>query len=252
MLYVFVVYVIFFFFKQKTAYEMRISDWSSDVCSSDLFLPRAAVRRGGDGHAADLLDQLLEDRLGEGLVVVGGHHEGALAADHVLAVVVGHRAVLVEDGQAVDGDALQHRHVAQAVGRGALVGTAVAGDVDHPPAPLEAVAPELGHAELDGAADRGAAAVEKARRGVDRRRKVGDVVLVRQQLPVDRHLLAAVVGPLDHRHGDAAAAGGDDGGDHRGLAEGTGEAAHLQVELLGRHRGGGVHRQHQQIGRAHV
>src|SRR3546814_3093153 len=30
------VYLIFFFFKQKTAYEMRISDWSSDVCSSDL------------------------------------------------------------------------------------------------------------------------------------------------------------------------------------------------------------------------
>src|SRR3546814_5756241 len=28
---------VFFFFKQKTAYEMRISDWSSDVCSSDLF-----------------------------------------------------------------------------------------------------------------------------------------------------------------------------------------------------------------------
>src|SRR3546814_8735987 len=28
---------LFFFFKQKTAYDMRISDWSSDVCSSDLF-----------------------------------------------------------------------------------------------------------------------------------------------------------------------------------------------------------------------
>src|SRR3546814_6142368 len=28
--------VLFFFFKQKTAYELRISDWSSDVCSSDL------------------------------------------------------------------------------------------------------------------------------------------------------------------------------------------------------------------------
>src|SRR3546814_2915081 len=28
----------FFFFKQKTAYEMRISDWSSDVCSSDLWM----------------------------------------------------------------------------------------------------------------------------------------------------------------------------------------------------------------------
>src|SRR3546814_2328838 len=31
--------VIFFFFKQKTAYEMRIRDWSSDVCSSDLHPP---------------------------------------------------------------------------------------------------------------------------------------------------------------------------------------------------------------------
>src|SRR3546814_10500968 len=29
-------FCVFFFFKQKTAYEMRISDWSSDVCSSDL------------------------------------------------------------------------------------------------------------------------------------------------------------------------------------------------------------------------
>src|SRR3546814_10525627 len=29
-------FFLFFFFKQKTAYEMRISDWSSDVCSSDL------------------------------------------------------------------------------------------------------------------------------------------------------------------------------------------------------------------------
>src|SRR3546814_528552 len=33
---------VFFFFKQKTAYEMRISDWSSDVCSSDLDRPAAA------------------------------------------------------------------------------------------------------------------------------------------------------------------------------------------------------------------
>src|SRR3546814_1549535 len=35
---------VFFFFKQKTAYEMRISDWSSDVCSSDL-VPRSALMR---------------------------------------------------------------------------------------------------------------------------------------------------------------------------------------------------------------
>src|SRR3546814_5527028 len=39
----------FFFFKQKTAYEMRISDWSSDVCSSDLF------RSGIIKHGAKLL-----------------------------------------------------------------------------------------------------------------------------------------------------------------------------------------------------
>src|SRR3546814_11244107 len=37
-------FLYFFFFKQKTAYEMRISDWSSDVCSSDLqaYLTRTA------------------------------------------------------------------------------------------------------------------------------------------------------------------------------------------------------------------
>src|SRR3546814_6406456 len=34
----------FFFFKQKTAYELRISDWSSDVCSSDLAPDRAFHR----------------------------------------------------------------------------------------------------------------------------------------------------------------------------------------------------------------
>src|SRR3546814_17566873 len=36
-------FLIFFFFKQKTAYEMRISDWSSDVCSSDLRMPDPAT-----------------------------------------------------------------------------------------------------------------------------------------------------------------------------------------------------------------
>src|SRR3546814_7551965 len=41
----------FFFFKQKTAYDMRISDWSSDVCSSDLILPCNL----GDAGAVDAL-----------------------------------------------------------------------------------------------------------------------------------------------------------------------------------------------------
>src|SRR3546814_3679463 len=43
---IFVVYCLFFFFKQKTAYEMRISDWSSDVCSSDLAADRTVLAPG--------------------------------------------------------------------------------------------------------------------------------------------------------------------------------------------------------------
>src|SRR3546814_4454952 len=53
---------VFFFFKQKTAYEMRISDWSSDVCSSDLtvildrfdqfFAQRTDLAGGAEGAVA--------------------------------------------------------------------------------------------------------------------------------------------------------------------------------------------------------
>src|SRR3546814_17220233 len=45
---VIIVFYSFFFFKQKTAYEMRISDWSSDVCSSDLLFAVAVVDEDGD------------------------------------------------------------------------------------------------------------------------------------------------------------------------------------------------------------
>src|SRR3546814_7863751 len=38
-------FLYFFFFKQKTAYEMRISDWSSDVCSSDLLAAAIGIQR---------------------------------------------------------------------------------------------------------------------------------------------------------------------------------------------------------------
>src|SRR3546814_2841643 len=44
----------FFFFKQKTAYEMRISDWSSDVCSSDL--------EGDTSRAATVVDSSFRSR----------------------------------------------------------------------------------------------------------------------------------------------------------------------------------------------
>src|SRR3546814_20848055 len=51
MLSVFYIFCVFFF-KQKTAYELRISDWSSDVCSSDL--PGECHKEGGVGTVVDV------------------------------------------------------------------------------------------------------------------------------------------------------------------------------------------------------
>src|SRR3546814_9219840 len=61
----FVCVVFIFFFQQKTAYEMRISDWSSDVCSSDL-------RRQLDERELDRL--ILRQRLAEGLALARIFH----------------------------------------------------------------------------------------------------------------------------------------------------------------------------------
>src|SRR3546814_7715658 len=60
---------VFFFFKQKTAYEMRISDWSSDVCSSDL--PHRGRRGGepGGGRRHPAVRDVAHPRLRE---LVGG------------------------------------------------------------------------------------------------------------------------------------------------------------------------------------
>src|SRR3546814_9452010 len=49
------VVMLLFFFKQKTAYEMRISDWSSDVCSSDL------TANSGQAKQAQILDSTAAD-----------------------------------------------------------------------------------------------------------------------------------------------------------------------------------------------
>src|SRR3546814_6473795 len=63
----------FFFFKQKTAYEMRISDWSSDVCSSDL---HRNVGRADQGEVPLI-------RNGEDDPLVGVlQDEGVLAGEH--------------------------------------------------------------------------------------------------------------------------------------------------------------------------
>src|SRR3546814_7088758 len=50
----------FFFFKQKTAYEMRISDWSSDVCSSDL---NEAVLAQAGNYNVSVIDQAGSDHV---------------------------------------------------------------------------------------------------------------------------------------------------------------------------------------------
>src|SRR3546814_7735267 len=75
-------YVVFFF-KEKTAYEMRISDWSSDVCSSDLAdlvvaVARVAVR------AAGALQDRQHQRLDAGLAVAAGDgdHPGGAGVLH--------------------------------------------------------------------------------------------------------------------------------------------------------------------------
>src|SRR3546814_8209648 len=64
---------VFFFFKQKTAYEMRISDWSSDVCSSDLqFLFERPVELGPQAfdrhfhHVGVAVEVDVPDHLGNG------------------------------------------------------------------------------------------------------------------------------------------------------------------------------------------
>src|SRR3546814_1436153 len=51
----------FFVFKQKTAYDMRISDWSSDVCSSDLQNSTGPGSQGGDKAFGGLINEGLKD-----------------------------------------------------------------------------------------------------------------------------------------------------------------------------------------------
>src|SRR3546814_2799887 len=72
-----------FFFKQKTAYEMRISDWSSDVCSSDL---RARVL----AHLRD-----------EASLLERSHHAVDVHAADRGDLGPGHRLLVGDDGQAL-------------------------------------------------------------------------------------------------------------------------------------------------------
>src|SRR3546814_21191546 len=83
--------LFFFFFKQKTAYEMRISDWSSDVCSSDLgrdpgqigLLHRLAAEQADRTGAEALLG---ESEVGERRMIAERHAGKAQGADVDLLV----------------------------------------------------------------------------------------------------------------------------------------------------------------------
>src|SRR3546814_9238741 len=106
--------LILFFFKQKTAYEMRISDWSSDVCSSDLLEPVAAaarevVRLRGERTALTemLADPEMKAMAEEELEAVAA---ALPAAEHALAVgllpkdVADERAAMLEIRAGTGGD----------------------------------------------------------------------------------------------------------------------------------------------------
>src|SRR3546814_17685007 len=126
-------FFLFFLFKQKTAYEMRISDWSSDVCSSDLV-------RVHDLHVDAVEVHVLEDLLGialgraaAGLAVAGdgptlvagrvqpAEHAGAvlhpglvelevLLPDPATAQVLGQAGLDQVDGPAGGPAARHHKH----------------------------------------------------------------------------------------------------------------------------------------------
>src|SRR3546814_20898083 len=118
----------FFFFKQKTAYEMRISDWSSDVCSSDLFdnvlIGAAGADRLTGGAGIDTADYSASGAAVS--AVLGGTGSGGDAQGDVLAgienlVGSGFGDVLVGDGAA--------NALSGGAGDDRLVGT---GGVDRP------------------------------------------------------------------------------------------------------------------------
>src|SRR3546814_3805697 len=92
---------VFFFCKQKTAYEMRISDWSSDVCSSDLV--RVSAERGARDFATGDRIMFLKNERGLGV------RNGTLGK--VEQVSPERMAVKLDDGRSVAFDLKDYAHV---------------------------------------------------------------------------------------------------------------------------------------------
>src|SRR3546814_14844354 len=114
--YVILVYLYcFLFFKQKTAYEMRISDWSSDVCSSDL--PHVFHTALSRAMRADALVQFLVWKKWTDLFLLAGDTAG----DQAYAEAI-HRAakkfgaeIVAEEGYAYDPIARDRKTVAEGI-----------------------------------------------------------------------------------------------------------------------------------------
>src|SRR3546814_7933236 len=81
---------LFFFFKHKTAYEMRISDWSSDVFSSDLIT--GAILSGSSNLVGDIPDLIRKCNL---LICDGGWTKDRISLERSSPGVVGHRVSIL-------------------------------------------------------------------------------------------------------------------------------------------------------------
>src|SRR3546814_6043630 len=82
--------MLFFFFKQKTAYEVRISDWSSDVCSSDLKV--IATREG------KVCSTMIEVYQQEGIIAEPAGMLSVAALDQLKAEIRGKKVVCIISG----------------------------------------------------------------------------------------------------------------------------------------------------------
>src|SRR3546814_19626064 len=103
-------FMCFFFFKQKTAYEMRISDWSSDVCSSDLRVQ--AVLRTRELLARELqrAQEPLHRQNGSTAAPQFGVEEA-----HVERAVVDDQRCAADEVQELVADRLEQRFVGQEI-----------------------------------------------------------------------------------------------------------------------------------------
>src|SRR3546814_4193294 len=104
----------FFFFKQNTAYGMHISDWSSDVCSSDLVgrraleeRPRRIFDRALIRNSRAIVEDLRAGTIGEGAIIfqreIGAERQ---FAGVLIAIEIGKEATQHEAGASRTGDAI--------------------------------------------------------------------------------------------------------------------------------------------------